>query len=86
VVQEGLHNAAKHSGTTRIAGRLWSDDRYLHVHIADEGRGFNVTNGQRRGLGLVSMRERVEALGGRFTVKSARGRGTQIAVKLPLSQ
>jgi signal transduction histidine kinase len=86
VVQESLLNAAKHSGATRISVRLWSDERYLHVHIADEGRGFNVKDGEGRGLGLVSMRERVEALGGRFTVHAARGRGARIAVKLPRSR
>ena len=84
VVQEGLLNAAKHSGATRISVRLWGDDRYLHVHIADEGRGFNVKDGERRGLGLVSMRERVEALGGRFAVRASAGRGTCIDVRLPL--
>jgi signal transduction histidine kinase len=86
VVQEGLLNAAKHSGTTRISVRLWSDDRYLLVDVADEGRGFNVKDGERRGLGLVSMRERVEGLGGHFAVQASRGRGTRIAVKLPLSR
>jgi signal transduction histidine kinase len=83
VVQEGLLNAAKHSGTARISVRLCRDDRYLHVHIADEGRGFNVKDGERRGLGLVSMRERVEALGGRFEVRATAGRGTRIDVRLP---
>jgi signal transduction histidine kinase len=86
VVQEGLLNAAKHSGATRISVRLWSDARYLHVHVADEGRGFNAKDGERRGLGLVSMRERVEALRGRFAVHASRGRGARIAVKLPLSR
>ena len=84
MVQEGLLNAAKHSGTTRISVRLWSDARYLHVHVADEGRGFNVKDSERRGMGLVSMRERVEALRGRFAVHASRGRGARIAVKLPL--
>jgi len=86
VVQEGLVNAAKHSGSPRISVRLWRDDRYLHVDVVDEGRGFNVKDGERRGLGLVSMRERVEGLGGQFAVQASRGRGTRIAVKLPLSR
>jgi len=85
VVQEGLLNAAKHSGATRISVRLWSDPRYLHVQVADEGRGFRVKDGEGRGLGLVSMRERVEALHGRFSVHASRGHGARIAVKLPLS-
>ncbi len=84
VVQEGLLNATKHSGSANVSVRLWSDRRYLLLRIVDEGKGFDVKNGESRGLGLVGMRERVEALGGHFAVRASPGRGTRISVRLPL--
>lgn len=85
IVQESLLNAAKHSGTTRLSVRVASENSSLLLQVADAGRGFNPENGEGTGLGLVSMRERVDALGGQFSVVSAPGQGTRIGARLPLS-
>jgi len=84
IVQEALQNAAKHSGTTTLQVHLTLDDESLQLEVADSGRGFETDEAEQRGLGLVSMRERVDALGGEFAVHSSTGRGTRIHVWLPL--
>jgi two-component system, NarL family, sensor histidine kinase UhpB len=56
----------------------------LHLHIADRGKGFDVAE-DHRGLGLVSMRERVLFLNGTIAIRSAPGRGTRIAVHVPVA-
>jgi histidine kinase/DNA gyrase B/HSP90-like ATPase len=61
------------------------DEESLWLQVADFGRGFEPEEAERRGLGLVSMRERVDALSGEFTVQASTGRGTRIGVRLPLS-
>ena len=55
IAQEALQNAAKHSGTARVAVRLNCGDNGLALTIEDEGVGFDVSAGWRRGLGLISM-------------------------------
>jgi signal transduction histidine kinase len=85
IVQESLLNAAKHSGTTRVSVRVASENGSLLLQVADAGRGFEPGDAEGTGLGLVSMRERVDALGGQFSVQSAPGKGTRIGVRLPLA-
>jgi signal transduction histidine kinase len=86
IVQEALNNAWRHAEgavpTVTVSG---TDDR-LVVEIADPGPGFDpaVVQGSEAHLGLVSMRERAESLGGQFTIDSAPGRGTRATATLPL--
>jgi signal transduction histidine kinase len=61
------------------------------LEIKDNGLGFDTTDsrqyfqrGQSKGLGLISMRERAESVGGKLNVKSATGQGTHIVAELPL--
>ena len=84
IVQESLLNAAKHSGTTRLSVRVASENGTLLLQVADAGRGFDPDSAEGAGLGLVSMRERVDALGGQFSVQSTPGQGTRIGARLPL--
>ena len=84
VVQEALHNCEKHSGASsvRVAVRQLPD--CLLAEIEDNGRGF--LSGQRRnGLGLLGIRERAAAAGGTLIIDSAPGRGTRIALRIPLA-
>jgi len=84
IVQEALQNAVKHSGTATLRVQLTYEDDSLCLHVVDAGRGFDADEAERQGLGLISMRERVDALGGEFSVHAAAGRGTRISVRLPL--
>ncbi|GIH70239.1 GAF domain-containing sensor histidine kinase [Sphaerimonospora thailandensis] len=85
IAQEALHNAVRHAYATSIAVRLSRTEAGLVLEVHDDGRGFDEETGADgvRGLGLSSMRDRAEAVGGSFTVDSAIGRGT--AVRLEVS-
>jgi len=84
VVQEALQNAIKYSGAARVAVHLQGDATLLHVTIEDDGTGFDVNSAWGKGLGLVSMHERLEALGGSLQIHSAPGRHTRLEVSVPL--
>jgi signal transduction histidine kinase len=58
----------------------------LRLTISDDGVGFNVDDVSRSGLGLISMRERVEAVGGTLNIRSRPGEGTELEVTVPLQQ
>jgi PAS domain S-box-containing protein len=86
VLQEALHNAFKHSGADRVEVQLREAPGEIHLVISDSGRGFDSkTAMQGRGLGLVSMRERVQLVNGTIAVKSMLNGGTTIHVRVPLS-
>jgi PAS domain S-box-containing protein len=83
VLQEALNNAAKHSRARWIRIRLCRVCGGLELSVRDNGRGFDVEealvkDGLTRGLGLASMRERVELSEGVFSIESGPGRGTEI--------
>jgi len=83
ILQESLNNVASHARTRRALVSLSSDDDLLHLSIKDEGVGFDPLSVQtRKGLGLAGIEERTRLIGGRFTVESAPGKGTLIAVEL----
>ncbi len=85
VIQESLANGYQHAGQTKLSVRIHQRSSELVVMISDEGKGFNLQEAARDGrLGLVGMRERVELLGGRFSVETSPGRGTNIYVEIPL--
>jgi len=69
-----------------VVVRVWAADDWLWLRVADSGPGFATSSIKRRGrLGLVSMRERAELLGGRFTVTSDPGRGTVVELCWPIA-
>jgi signal transduction histidine kinase len=82
LVQESLHNCARHSGASRITVTVRHDPEQLLLSIEDDGRGFDAQ--RKRGLGLIGMQERVANLGGTLTVKSRQGAGTTVQASLPL--
>jgi signal transduction histidine kinase len=88
VVQEALNNASKHAAASRITVRLAAEDGTVILEIADDGDGFDTSKpaaGIGKGLGLDSMRERVEVTGGSFDIRSAPGQGTVIVASWPES-
>ena len=82
VVSEALANAAKHSGAAAVTVRVLADGDALTVQVRDDGVG-----GARlgAGTGLLGLKDRVEALGGRFTLHSTPGEGTTVTAQLPLT-
>jgi signal transduction histidine kinase len=83
VTSEALTNVARHSGASVVDIHLTRWDESLELSIHDDGAGGADAQG---GTGLVGLKDRVEALGGRMSVESPRGRGTSLAVTLPLSE
>lgn len=85
VLQEALQNAVKHSGARRFTVELYATSEELLLTVSDQGAGFNQQNAiTKRGLGLVSMRERVQLLSGEFSIKSQPGGGTSVTARVPL--
>jgi signal transduction histidine kinase len=85
IVQESLTNIARHARAATVQVRLDATDESLVLTVHDDGRGIAGHAGEGAGLGLVSMRERAMALGGRLHVTGAPGQGTTIEVVLPLN-
>jgi len=84
VLQEGLHNAAKHSRAKSVTVRLTGSNEDLSLEISDDGVGFDIEEAKlAAGLGLISMRERIHLIGGVFEISSSRGGGTKIKVRAP---
>ena len=84
IVQEALHNVARHSHVREAQVSVTCDERQIVLQIADSGVGFDPSQMRPRGLGLASMRERVAVLKGQLAINAAPGRGTQITVHIPL--
>lgn len=88
IAQEALGNAVRHSGAGRVTLTLAARDSRVSLRVEDDGQGFDpeeaVTRSRR--LGLTSMRERAEALGGTLAIDSGAGRGTTIEVEVRLGR
>ncbi|MFC4010922.1 GAF domain-containing sensor histidine kinase [Nonomuraea purpurea] len=80
VAQEALHNALRHSGADQVTVRLAFEGKRLALTVHDDGEGFD--QGESRGLGMVSMRDRAESVGGVMAVDSAPGNGTTVRVEV----
>jgi PAS domain S-box-containing protein len=86
IMQEALHNAAKHSGVRHFVVRLNSSSSELHLTVSDRGAGFDAESAMSKGgLGLVSMHERVRLVSGTIVIKSKPMGGTTIHVRVPLN-
>ena len=85
VAQEAIRNATRHAAARQVHVHLASRDGGAELTIADDGRGFDVREAERRrpGMGLFTMRERVGLLDGRLTIDSAPGRGTRVSAWVP---
>ena len=89
LVQEALTNIAKHADATRVRVVVSREDGLLSLMVIDDGKGFALdAEGseprQRGGIGLVSMHERAELLGGTLQIETAPGSGTQVLVRIPV--
>lgn len=84
VAQEALHNVVKHASASRVEVALYQDNGNVVLEIRDDGRGFDPQGHFPGHLGLQSMRERVEGIGGALVATSAPGEGTCIRACVPL--
>ncbi len=91
IVQEALSNAYHHAEIEDYWVRLWGEVDAIHLEVVDQGRGFDPPNlddpdeAERADhIGLRGMYDRVQLLGGRFTLTSRPGAGTHIHVTIPI--
>jgi signal transduction histidine kinase len=83
IAQEALNNALKHAAATLVTVYIRAEDERVELEVVDDGQGFDPdTLSDRGGMGLASMRERAEKLGGSLTVLSALGEGTRVKVSV----
>ncbi|HRV91060.1 MAG TPA: GAF domain-containing protein [Anaerolineae bacterium] len=94
ILQETLANTRQHAQCSRVSVKLVMDNAQgVALEIIDDGQGFDLFQAYKtrqkgngsRGLGLTSMRERAEGVGGRLTVETSKGQGTRVYAWLPLS-
>ncbi len=87
IIQEALSNTRKHAAAQQASVGIAAEETTLFVRIADDGRGFDpavLTPAAFPSVGLASMRERAEAIGGAFAIEASQGNGTTIVVRIPI--
>ena len=86
VLQEALHNSAKHSGVRHFEVRSWGTPNEVHLTVNDGGTGFDTGAARASpGLGLISMEERLKILNGTLSIDSQLKRGTKIHAFVPIN-
>lgn len=88
IIRELLVNAVKHAHCKKVVVSFLRTDSTIHISVTDDGEGFDPSSratGSNGGFGLFSIRERLEAIGGAFTLQSSRGAGTHISFTFPLA-
>ena len=85
VAQEALQNAVKHSEGHEVWMHLNARDHEINLAVADNGVGFDVDAAWGNGLGLISMRERLDVFGGTLTIHSGPDIGTRVEVGVPFA-
>ncbi|MFZ3139802.1 CHASE3 domain-containing protein [Polaromonas sp.] len=86
LVQESLTNIAKYANASQVEISVHNFDSFITVDVKDNGKGFRLESIGPGSHGLAGMRHRVEAAGGKLTVASAEGKGTQVGAVLPKSR
>jgi PAS domain S-box-containing protein len=85
VLQEALHNSAKHSGVRNFEVQLWETGEEVHLMVSDSGTGFDrKAANESPGIGLISMEERLKMVGGTLSIESQPRHGTIIHARVPL--
>jgi PAS domain S-box-containing protein len=84
VVQQALANVVEHSGAAGAEVEIGAGPTHMMLRVVDAGRGFDAVSAP-RGLGLISMRERVHLVGGTLDIRSGVGQGTVLTVTVPIA-
>ncbi|MCL4393668.1 MAG: GAF domain-containing sensor histidine kinase, partial [Chloroflexi bacterium] len=86
IAQEALNNALKHSGAARVRINLRFLEQAVELEVCDEGTGFELEQSVHGGgLGVNGMKERAQKIGGALEIDSAPGKGTRVAIRVPVS-
>jgi signal transduction histidine kinase len=82
IISEALNNSLRHSSARRVRVSLRATTIMLAIEIEDNGHGFNMACVPKGGMGLGSMNERVQKLGGNLTITSEAGKGTRVSLRV----
>lgn len=90
IIQEAVNNIVKHARASHARIRLEMKDDMITATVEDDGQGFDIeatfeSRVGKKALGLLGIKERVILLGGSFDISSGPGKGTQLAVRIPLA-
>lgn len=85
LMQEAAQNALKHSAATIIKVKLEVGKSQLILIVNDNGKGFDITERRENSFGLIGMKERVEMLDGKLSIRTGEGKGTTITINVPYS-
>ncbi len=87
ICQESLTNVRRHAQASNVKVELTFDSKTVSLSVQDDGAGLDsggaTVDGERKGFGLTGMEQRARLLGGSFDIKSRRGKGTQVEVRIP---
>jgi signal transduction histidine kinase len=89
IFQEALNNIRKHAQARHVKMAICEKDKHVRIAIEDDGRGFDLAelkqrHVSQRGLGIASLQERARMLGGSFSLTTEKGKGTCLAVTIPV--
>jgi PAS domain S-box-containing protein len=89
IFQEALNNIRKHARAQNVKVAIYEEDKHVHIAIEDDGRGFDPNELKQRhpaerGLGIASLEERARMLGGSFSLTTEKGKGTCLAITIPI--
>lgn len=85
-VKESINNCVKHAAATEINIRVGVTDNKLAISVSDNGKGFDMNNLKGSGNGLRNMKQRIEAVGGSFSIDPKTGAGTTISITVPFEK
>ncbi|MEI5906461.1 sensor histidine kinase [Bacillus spongiae] len=86
IVQESVSNILRHADASEVSILSEKKENNLFLFISDNGKGFSINENKMTSYGLQSMKERCEELGGFFQIRSKKGEGTYIKIKIPFDQ
>jgi signal transduction histidine kinase len=87
LMQASLDNVVKHAQATQALITLIGSDSGIELRVVDDGRGFDLTQvlQSKKGMGLMSIQERVRQLEGKVIIQSRPGQGAELKVKIPMT-
>ncbi len=83
VFKEAVNNAARHAACSAVSIKVWADGAQILLTVSDDGKGFDPTE-LSEGHGLLSMRNRAQAVGGELVIESSPGAGSEVRLSIPL--
>ncbi|MCU9612500.1 sensor histidine kinase [Caldibacillus lycopersici] len=84
IIQEALSNILRHSNADSIKLTLTEQNQFVYLYLHDNGKGFDTGEQKKVSYGLKTMQERCEEIGGVFTLRSQKGKGTYIEIRIPI--